>query len=215
MSNPSESPDGEAVRTAVAAAEKRSSGEIVPVILPAADDYEVAYWKAATLGGLLAELVALIVLRTSGAWASPTEAALLPGLAGALGAALVVLLVPRLRPLLAGAARVDRRILQRAREAFVAYELFRTQGRTGVLICVFQLEHRVVVLADEGIHRVAPAGTWEALAAEAALAMRTDGSVPALLGAVRRCGELLAERGLGRDANDRNELGDEVRGDFR
>jgi hypothetical protein len=45
--------------------------------------------------------------------------------------------------------------------------------------------------------------------------MREQGSGPALLGAVRRCGELLVERGLARAADDANELADHVRGEFR
>lgn len=207
--------EAERVRAEVVAAERRTSGEIVPVLLSAADDYEVAYWKAATLGALLAELVALLWFERETVWLRTVAGAVLPGLAGGLVSALAVLFVPALRPLLAGREKVERRIAQRAREAFLAYELFRTTRRTGVLICVFELERRVVVLADEGIHRVAPAGTWEELAATTARAMRESGSGPALLAAVRRSGEILAERGLGRAVDDANELGDEVRGEFR
>jgi putative membrane protein len=216
-----EAPQADAIRAAVAAAERRSSGEIVPVLLSAADDYEVAYWKAATLGALLAEL-AIVVRVTWGAgsgswegWPRGAGVALIAGVVAALVAALAVLFVPPLRPRLAGREKVERRIAQRAREAFLAYEVFKTRGRTGVLVCVFQLEHRVVVLADEGIHRVAPPGTWEALAAATAAEMRSAGPAAALLRAVERCGTLLAERGLVRAAEDLNELGDEVRGEFR
>jgi uncharacterized membrane protein len=62
---------------------------------------------------------------------------------------------------------------------------------------------------------VAPPGTWEALAAATAAEMRSAGPAAALLRAVERCGTLLAERGLVRAAEDLNELGDEVRGEFR
>lgn len=207
--------EAQAIHAAVADAERRTSGEIVPVLLSAADDYEAAYWKAAALGGLLAEGVALAWIQLSGSWPRAGVTLLLPGLAGALVAALCVFFVPRLRPWLTGAEKVERRIAQRAREAFLNYEVFRTKARTGILVCVFELEHRVVVLADEGIHRVAPAGTWEALAGETARAMRDEGSGAALLGAVKRCGALLEERGLGRAGDDANELADHVRGDFR
>jgi uncharacterized membrane protein len=46
LSNWIEPGEAEAVLSAVAAAEGATSGEIVPVLLSAADDYEVAYWKA-------------------------------------------------------------------------------------------------------------------------------------------------------------------------
>jgi putative membrane protein len=215
LSNWIEPEQAAAVSTAVAEAERRSSGEIVPVLLSAADDYEVAYWKAATLGALAAELVALAGLELAGGWGRSLGTVLLAGVGGGLFAALAVLFLPRLRPLLAGREKVERRIAQRAREAFLSYEVFRTKARTGILICVFTLEHRVVVLADEGIDRVAPKGTWEAVAAETARAMREHGSGAALLGAVQRCGELLVQRGLARAADDANELADHVRGEFR
>lgn len=207
--------EAEAIREAVVAAEGATAGEIVPVLLSAADSYEVAYWKAATLGCFVAELVALLVWRLREAWTPAVGTVLLPGLAGALVAALAVLLVPRLRPLIAGAEKVSERTARRAREAFLAYELFRTVDRSGILLCVFRLERRVVVLADSGIHAVASEGTWKQLADETAARMRTDGSGPALLAAVRRCAEILQERGLRRRPDDRNELGDELRGDFR
>ena len=70
-------------------------------------------------------------------------------------------------------------------------------------------------LADEGIHKVAPPGTWEALAGETARILSQDGSGAALLRAVERCGAILEERGLGLAAGDANELADEVRGEFR
>jgi putative membrane protein len=185
------------------------------VLLSAADDYEVAYWKAAALGALLGELAALAAAGLAGGWDRGFGTALAAGLVGGALAALAVLALPRLRPLVAGGEAVERRTAQRAREAFLAYEVFRTASRTGILVCVFELEHRVVVLADEGIHRVAPSGTWDALAAETARAMRESGSGAALLGAVRRCGELLSERGLGRADDDANELADHLRGEFR
>src|SRR5262245_14393809 len=102
----------EAIRGAVSAAERSTSGEIVPVLLSAADEYEVAFWKAATLGGLAGELAGLAALELGSAWPRGSEVAgalLVPGLAGALLAALAVLLFKRLRPLVAGGERVERR----------------------------------------------------------------------------------------------------------
>lgn len=207
--------EAESIRAAVAEAEARSAGEIVPVLLSAADSYEVGYWKAAALGALAAQLLALVWARGSAVWGSPLPWVIISGLAGGLASALAVLLVPRLRPWLAGREKVAERTAQRAREAFLAYELFKTRDRSGILICVFRLERRVEVLADEGIHRVAPTGTWASLAVATASTMRGDGTAAALLAAVRRCGEILAESGLGRRADDSNELSDDVRGEFR
>src|SRR5687767_2778107 len=46
--------DEEAIRAAVADAEGRSAGEVVPWIVEACDPYPEAGWKAAALGALLA-----------------------------------------------------------------------------------------------------------------------------------------------------------------
>ena len=74
------------------------------------------------------------------------------------------------------------------------------------------IQRRVTILADEGIHAVVPAGTWEQLARETAATVRTSGPGAGLLQAVRRAGELLDAHGLARRSDDRNELADGVRG---
>src|SRR5262249_56991000 len=55
----------------------------------------------------------------------------------------------------------DRRVFERARRCFAEQGLTRTRGRTGILILATLLERRVVVLADEGIHRaLGPDESW-------------------------------------------------------
>jgi putative membrane protein len=55
------------------------------------------------------------------------------------------------------------------------------------------LERRVVVLADEGIHRVlAPDETWQQVVDLALAGLRDGRAVEGLESAVRRCGEILA-----------------------
>ena len=55
-------------------------------------------------------------LELAGGWGRSLGTVLLAGVGGGLFAALAVLFLPRLRPLLAGREKVDRRIAQRARE---------------------------------------------------------------------------------------------------
>ena len=54
----------------------------------------------------------------------------------------------------------------RAAEAFVEERVFATEKRTGVLIFVALFEHRVVVLADEGIREQVPSDAWDGIARE-------------------------------------------------
>lgn len=201
----------ERIRAAVAEAEARSGGEIVPVFLPASDDYEVALWKGAALGGLLADALVAVWMATGSVWQVGPAWLIGWGGAGALAGALAALALPPLRRALAGGELLRRRVEQRASESFVAHEVFRTRERTGILILVSRFERRVAVLADEGIRSCVPHATWQALAAEIAARVRREGAGPALLAAVQSAGELLAAQGPPRRADDRNELPDRPR----
>jgi putative membrane protein len=200
--------EAQAIRAAVAAAEQASAGEIVPVLVDAADDYELADWKGATLGALLAALGAAIVHAWRPSWGPAATWLVLPAALGALAGALSARYSPPLRRLLIGAERLDDCVEARAFEAFLHHGVFRTRDRSGILILVALFEHRVRILADEGIHAAVPAATWEALARDTALAVRGGRPGDALARAVERCGTLLSEHGPRRRADDANELPD-------
>jgi len=200
--------DASAIRAAVREAESRSAGEIVPVLVEAADDHPGAYWKAATLGALAAATSAALVRPLLPGWGTSPLWLALPAALGALVGALAVAALPGLRRLLVGDQRLDERVDACAAEAFLRHEVFRTRDRSGILILIALFEHRVRILADEGIHAAVPRETWERLATEAASDMRRTSPGDALRRAVERCGELLAEHGPKRREDDVNELPD-------
>ncbi len=204
-----------AIRSAVAEAEGQTGGEIVALALASADEYQVAYWKGAALVGLGTAAAAALVDQARPLWITRPAWTLLYVGCGLLAGAMAARFVVPFRRWLCGPALLDRRLQQRAREAFLVHSVFTTRDRTGILVAVSAFERRVVVLADEGIHSVVPAGTWEELARETAATVRKSGPGAGLLSAVRRAGELLKHHGLSRRADDHNELTDDVRGDFR
>jgi putative membrane protein len=84
-------------------------------------------------------------------------------------------------------------VAERAERAFAEHRLAHTVRRTGILIFVALLEQRVVVLADEGIHRaLGPGESWQDVVALAVDGLRSGRAVAGLEAAVRRCGEILA-----------------------
>jgi putative membrane protein len=87
--------------------------------------------------------------------------------------------------------------------------VFATADRTGVLIFVALFEHRVLVLADDGIRARVPADAWDGVAADVARGIRSGAPAPALVDAVGRCAQLLTEHGV--PANLTNELSNEPR----
>lgn len=196
------------IRAAVREAEARSAGEIVPVLVEAADDHPGALWKAATFGALVAAAAAALVRPLLPGWGTAPLWLALPAALGALAGALAATALPGLRRLLVGARRLDERVDACAAEAFLRHEVFRTRDRSGILLLIALFERRVRILADEGIHAAVPRETWERVAAEAATAMRRGTPAEALRRAVEQCGELLAEHGPRRRADDANELPD-------
>jgi putative membrane protein len=203
--------DREAIRAAVAEAERRTAGEIVPYVVPESDAYPNASWRGAALGALAAPLLAWAVHRLAGLWGGQHFVWMV--LPAAAGAALGYLLAatPAVKRLLAGAATIDLRVRRRAAVAFLEQELFRTRGRTGILIFLSLFEHRVVVLGDSGINRLVEPGEWDGIVRTIVAGIRAGRPGDAVAAAVRECGALLERCGVARSADDVDELENRLR----
>jgi putative membrane protein len=171
----------------VAEAERETGGEIVVAVVRACDEYGAVGWR---LGVALAALVFLGL-----GWLVPPLpwTAYLAAQAAALALGHGVARLEAVRRALLPPALVERRVAERARRCFAEEGLRRTRGRTGILLFVALLERRVVVLADEGIHRVLdPDESWQQVVDLAVAGLREGRAVEGLEAAVRRCGEILA-----------------------
>jgi putative membrane protein len=203
--------DLEAIRRATAAAERSTSGEIVPYVVERIDDHAEARWRAATIGALVAALAAGAVHAVLGYWSGHGVAWItLPVLAGAGLGYLIGGVGPVTRWLMPADA-LDTMALRRAEAAFLAEEVWRTRDRTGILVFLALFEHRAVILADQGIHRAVPPGLWQELVAELVEGVAAGEAARALEGTVRRCGEILAEHRVERRPDDLDELDDRPR----
>lgn len=202
--------DHRAIEAAVREAEARSAGEIVPYAVERSDRYLRALWCAATLGALAASLLAAVVRWTNEVWGGPAGLWIaLPPAAGAALGWLAALFLPDLRRALVPAEALAARVRQRATQAFVEEEVFRTRDRTGILIFLSLFEHRVVVLADRGLDgRVTP-HQWEEIVQAIATGMRRGEPGPALAEGIRRCASLAAQAPSRPD--DRDELPGQLR----
>jgi putative membrane protein len=204
--------DREAIRATVREAESRTSGEIVPYVVDRSDDYASAAWKGAALGALLAPLIALAIYRWAPIWGIPLEYWIaLPGPVGGAAAYLLATFLPPVRRLLAGVHVLEARVRRRAAAAFLEQEVFQTESRTGILLFVSLFERRVVLLADSGIHQKVEDGEWESITRRLAAEIRHGRPGPALVEAIRTCGDLLARHHVEVRPGDRNELSDELR----
>jgi putative membrane protein len=167
--------------------ERHTRGEVVVVVVRACDEYGSAGWR---LGVMLAALafVALVV------FAPPdTPWHLLAAQALALAAGHALARIDAIRRSLLPQPLVETRVAERARRAFAENGLAATRERTGILLFVALLERRVVVLADEGIHRALdPDERWQQVVDLAVAGLREGRAVDGLEAAVARCGEILA-----------------------
>jgi putative membrane protein len=200
------------IERAVKAAERHTSGEIVPYVVARSDDYPQAAWKGACAGALLVALAAAAVRAWGGFW-GPASAwwLALPPLAGAALGLLAVALVPPLRRALVAGADLEEAVERRAGLAFLEQEVFKTAERTGILIFLSLFERRVVVLGDAGINRAVARQDWEGIVAGIVAGIRAGTPGTALARAIGQCGELLERHRVERRAGDRDELADHLR----
>ncbi len=203
------------IREAVAQAEQRTSGEIVPYIVPQSSGYDVAIWRGAVLGVILALFVVMLLLQVYQGWSlswlySSWSLAVLVLAAGTLGAFTTAFAAP-LKRLLSGSALLDREVHRRAMVAFVEEEVFSTRERTGILLFVSLLEHRIEVVGDTGINQKVTPDEWTDVVVRIREGIKAGKLADGLVAAIEMCGELLERVGVEIRPDDINELSDDVR----
>ena len=199
------------IRRETQAAEARTGGELVCVLVRRCDAYEGVPWKGAALGAIAGVLGATLWEALAAGWGPPSYYfyALTTLLGAALGL-LGVATLPTVARLLIPPEVLDRRVDRRAAVAFLEEEIFDTRDRTGVLLFVAFFEHRVRILADTGINDRVDPEIWSSIAGELTRGLRAGRARDALLEAIQACGEAL-EQSVARRRDDRNELSDEPR----
>jgi putative membrane protein len=204
--------DLERIRAAVKAAEGGTSGEIVPYLVDASDDYEEAEWRSGCLIAVLVLIAAAAVHHFSDVWLPLDFAFLLlaTGLS-VLGGILLVKFAPPLKRLFAGKHLIDRRVSARAAQAFLSEEVFKTRERTGILIFVSVLEHKVLIIGDSGINAKVAKADWQEAVDALTNAIAHDKPTEGLIEAISRAGKLLERAGVTRRGDDTDELSDDLR----
>jgi putative membrane protein len=204
--------DLDAIREAVQRAERRTRGEIVPMVVPVSARYR----DTSYLGGLILALVALAVLLSLNyGWGRWRWADHYPGwiMIGALAAYALGSFIgrfPRIIRLLTSDTRMAMKVRLRAERAFYEQGLHRTKEGTGILIFLSILERRVEILADQAIDARVPPGTWETLVHDLVQGVRSNRQTEAFCDVIARCGDLLAVHFPSRGGHNPNELPDEL-----
>lgn len=196
--------DLEAIHGEIIAAEKRTVGEILPVVVERSDPHPGAPWTAACLMTLLGSALLVGILP----WDSPT-ALVLCQLGMGLGGFLLARYLPDFRRRFVRTARHRAVAEEQAFQEFYGNGLHETEGRTGVLIFVSLLERRVVVLADQGIAAKVEPELWGETDGAVLEGIRGGNLREGLVAGIRKCADVLAEHFPWEDG-DRNEIPDRV-----
>lgn len=200
------------IEAAVQAAEKKSSGEIVPYFVDASADYPEVFWKLLTYLNSTWTVAALAWFEYGNYWYDlGILEVILIGLTIGVLSTLLLVRIPFVIRLLADRDSVDRAVTSRAAEAFLSEEVFKTRDRSGILIFISELEHRVLIVGDSGINAKVKEGTWDSLVTDLISSIRQKKAAAGLIAAIDQCGTVLKEAGVTRRDDDTDELGNTLR----
>lgn len=200
------------IRAAVEAAEKRTRGEIVPMVVPASGLYR----DASHVAGLILALMTLALLLTVdygwGPWwgVEHHPGWMMVSALIAYGLGTVIGRAPSVIRLLTSNERMAMKVRLRAERAFYEQGLHKTREGTGILILLSLLERRAQILADQAINTRVPAGTWNSLVQDLIRGIQAGQQTQALCQVIDRSGDLLAAHFPVRGGDNPNELPDDL-----
>lgn len=199
--------DRERIRSAVADAERRTSGEIVPFVVEQSDGYEAAEWRGGALLGTATAAVFAALHELTDLWLPLDFAGMTLVTIGAFALGMIaVRFIPFLKRFLAGGGALERQVSRRAAEAFIAEEVFLTRERTGILLFVSLLERRVLVVGDAGINARVQKADWDGIVATIVSGLKNRKPTDGLVSAIGTCGALLEKHGVARRNDDTDEI---------
>jgi putative membrane protein len=196
--------DRDAVHATLRDVERRTVGEIVPVVFERSDAHPAARWRAAGCAAVLASILLVAWLP----WRSP-HWLLLCQLGFAAVGALLATLLRDLKRTFVSEARATELAEEQAFQEFFRLRLHETVGKTGVLLFVSLFERRVIVLADSGIDCKVGAPLWTAARDAVLHGIARDRLRDGLIAGITQVGEVLA-RHCPWQEGDRNEVPDRL-----
>lgn len=208
--------DLQRIKTAVKQAEQKISGEIVPVIVEKSGYYSIANYKGSLIGASFAFILMIILDRyvipntSTTLYYDPVFIFFVVILGGVIGS-VVPNFVPPLMRVLVSQRHFDHATKQRAENAFLEEEVFNTRHRTGIMIFISFFEREVIIMADKGISKVVDQKQWDKIVSDLISNIRAGKIVEGMEGAIKRCGEILFEKGFLITSDDVNELRDDLR----
>jgi putative membrane protein len=178
--------DEERIRRAVAEAESRTRGEIVPMIVRSSD----AYAHLHVTGGIAFAVTAFVMGMILCPRSHPSWFLMFEIFGYALGD--ILFRIDGLKRLFLTHREMEAKVSDRALRAFYEHELHKTRESTGILILASLLERRVHILADRGIHEKVGEAEWQKAANVLTRALKEKRTGDGFCEAIAICGEVLS-----------------------
>ena len=174
--------------------ERKTSGEIVPMVVSASHIYPLASVTGAVFLALPAALLATRLIGNI-LWIGPENMWFFIGCFAVLYTA-GYHLVKRsftLKRLFLSSYRADEEVREAAATAFFTERLYRTRAKNGILLYISLLEKRAWILADEGINSRIPRNQWQETVDHVTRGIREKRQCDAICEAIEKIGEMLQD----------------------
>ena len=191
------------IAAAVAEVEKHTASELVTAVYSKSDSY--ASFRVGCAFGLALLLVGVAHLMQP---SIPVMELLGTQMLIALAAYGITGLPAVLRIIVPRWAK-EQAVHRKVRQLFLDLGVTETRDRSGVLIYLSELERRVEILGDRGIHEHLGKAAWQALVSELVVAIRGGSAADGLLRIIEQLGVELSRKFPIREG-DTNELPNEV-----
>jgi len=210
--------DNMSISKAIGQAESKTSGEIAVAVINESYDYAIYETVFAIFGGLLYFIIMMffvndIQLKLQSMFWDYTVNYLLIfyGFSTFVFIAILYFLanISALDRLIVPRRIMNKKVKERALRHFMESGVYNTRDRTGILIFISLLEHRVELLADAGIAEKISREKWNDIVNDIILGIRSGQLTEHLNIAIEECGKLLKEFFPIKE-DDTNELPDTV-----
>ncbi len=184
--------------------EKNTAGEVAVMVVDTSDTYPESPLLAGVVLGALAALLVTDLFFNDSLWVFiPLTAC------SALFFNWLTNKIPMLKRFFIATGRIEEEVEQRAIQAFYEKGLYKTRDKSGVLILLSLLEHKVWILADKGIYSKIPRETLDSHAGAIARGIKDKQAAQALCREISGIGTILSTHFPVRE-DDTNELPDQV-----
>ncbi len=176
----------EKIEIAVKEAEKHTSGEIVPMIVPFSYTYPLSNMIGGMFFGLIIAIAAALILKNENLWLF-----LAVFIVSLIIMHRIIEFIPPLKRLFISDKEIEEEVQEAALVNFYKNELYRTRDETGVLLFVSVFERKIWLLADRGINAKVENSAWQAIIDDLIKGIKTKNREEAIVKAVAEIGEIL------------------------